>query len=84
MKARPAGSMLTIDDAMCSVREFTTRAELMRYLRAQFDYLNPTEENVTLTHHGYDARIGWDTYRLCIDGQAVLFTDGPLPLLKET
>jgi hypothetical protein len=26
---------------------------------------------------GYDERIGWDTYLVCVEGQPVGFTDGP-------
>jgi hypothetical protein len=38
----------------------------------------PTAANVTIEPYCKDERIGWDTYIVCVDGQAWGFTDGPL------
>lgn len=85
MKARSAGSMQTLDESMQSLVEFADRAEMMAYLKQRFDFWGPTEENVTHEPYGddwtpagnnFDARIGWHTWLVCIDGKAAMFTDG--------
>lgn len=80
IKVRPAGSFRTIDEAMARVVEIKDRAALLEYLREHFDFWKPTEENVTIEKYGVgvDARIGWDTHLICVDGNAALFADGPL------
>lgn len=35
-------------------------------------------ESMTIKPYGYDPRINWDTYIVCLNGQAVGFLDGPL------
>src|SRR4030095_7564651 len=79
MKFRPASSFMTIDEAMKHVREVKTKAELMAFLRDEWLATEETDENVPIEPWRYDARIGWNTHILCIDGQAALFTDGPMP-----
>jgi hypothetical protein len=80
MKARPAGSMMEIGEAMSRCVELADGAALMAYLREHYDFLEPTIQNVTIKPYGRDERIGWDTYLVCIDGKAALFTDGPMIL----
>ena len=78
MKVRPAAGLgLTIDEAMMRVVEIPDRPALMAYLAEHFDFWHPTEANVTIRPYGYDARIGWDTHLICVDGKAALFADGP-------
>lgn len=85
MKVRPAGSMMLLADTMARCVDIADGAALMEYLHEEFYFWNPTPENVTAKKWGYDARIGWDTYLVCIDGKAALFTDGPpdLPPSRE-
>ncbi len=77
MKARFAGSMMTLAESMENVVELKDRAELLKYLSERFDFWNPTDANVTIEPYGFDDRIDWDTHLVCIDGKAALFTDGP-------
>lgn len=70
MKVRPAMSMMTLDESLEYVEEVPDRTALLALLRRRFDFWSPTEENVSIKHHGYDPRIGWDTYLICIDGKA--------------
>lgn len=81
MKVRPAGGLgQTLDEAMQHVREFHTRAALIAFLKLEWLGDEATEENVTIKKYGtgIDERIGWDTHLVCVNGKAVLFTDGPL------
>ncbi len=79
MKARPAVGMgTTIDESMRRAVDISDWAQLMDYLKREYDFWEPTDENVTVEHYGYDERIDWDTHLVCIDGKAALFTDGPL------
>ena len=70
---------MLLEDAMRTCVELPDRAALMEYLATEFYFWNPTAENVTVEHYAYDERISWDTYLVCIDGKAALFTDGPVP-----
>jgi hypothetical protein len=85
MKARFAGSMMSLDESMGNVVEFADRAAMLAYLKEMFGCWSPMDENVT--HQPYtidgspdgdcfDARIGWHTWLVCIDGKAAMFTDG--------
>lgn len=33
---------------------------------------------VVVKPYGYDARIGWDTHLVCVNGNAMGYTDGPV------
>lgn len=37
-------------------------------------------KELTVQQYGWDARIGWDTYLVSIDGCAVGYTNGPLEI----
>lgn len=76
MKIRPAASMLLLDESMEQVVEVSDRTALLAYLRNRYDFWNPTDKNVTIRYYGYDSRIGWTTYLICVDGHAALFADG--------
>lgn len=76
-KVRPAGSMMELSESMKQVVEISDRTALIEYLQREYDFLNPTEENVKVKYHGRDDRIDWDTYLITIDGQATLFANDP-------
>lgn len=79
MKIRPAaGCGKTIYEAMSSVVEVADWQALLSYLQEQFYFWSPTNENVVIKPYCYDARTGWDTYMISIDGKAALFSDGPM------
>lgn len=66
---------------MAQVVELPTKAAALDYLKERYSYWDPTDENVTIEKYGrgIDERIGWDTWLICIDGKAAMFTDGPWP-----
>lgn len=70
--------MQTIDEAMSHVVLIKDRDHLIEYLKREYDFWQPTNENVKIEHYGQDDRIDWDTYLVTIDGKAALFTDGPV------
>jgi hypothetical protein len=63
---------------MQRVTEIADRPALITYLQQHYGFWNPTDANVTMQPYGWDDRIGWDTYLVCVDGKAAVFTDGPL------
>jgi hypothetical protein len=81
MRARPACCSGGLGAALEHQVELHTRAELLAYLRAHYDWMGPTDANVTIRKYGsgIDERIGWDTHLVSIDGKAALFSDGPCP-----
>lgn len=80
MKIRPARGMgTTLDESMQEMSEVNTHAELLVYLQTHYDFWEPTEQNVTIKPYGYDTRNAWHTHIICVDGNAALFSDGPLP-----
>lgn len=62
---------------MDRVVELPDRAALLEYLQREYDFWEPTEENVEVKFYGRDDRIDWDTYLVTIDGKAALFANGP-------
>jgi len=70
---------MTLADSMERVVEIPDREALMVYLLDNFDFWEPTPENVTCKFYARDERIDWDTHLICIDGKAALFADGPIP-----
>lgn len=69
---------LTVFESMSLARDIANWAELLEYLREHYDFWSPDEKSVTLEWYASDERIGWDTWLLCVDGKAALFTDGML------
>lgn len=69
MKFRPHRG--TLEEAMKEV------VELPATKRALAAYLEEPLELLQVKHYMQDDRIGWDTYIVTINDQAVGFTDGP-------
>lgn len=63
----------TLADSMETVVEFKGLFELIEILNTVYD-----PGKVLVKPYGFDARIGWDTYLVTIDGNAVGMTDGPV------
>lgn len=80
MKVRPARGMgTTLDESLEQAFDVPDMAALLEYLKREYYFWEPTAENVSIAPYGFDARCGWDTHLICIDGKAALFSDGPLP-----
>lgn len=71
MKFRPQRGGLA--EAMKEVVEL----DGMDALKARLRSLGWPDGYVRVEPYAYDARIGWDTYIVTIDGNGVGFTDGP-------
>ena len=79
IKIRPAAGLgTTIDEAMSRVVEIEDWEDLFRYLKREYDFWQPTDENVEIKFYCQDKRIGWNTYLVTIDGKAAVFTNGPV------
>jgi hypothetical protein len=57
---------------MKTVQEFNNFQELRNYLE---DLIKTHKGEVTIKPYGYDERIDWDTFIVCVDGDAVGFCD---------
>lgn len=77
MKIRPAMSMLLLAESMERVQEVKDLAALRELVKREFDFWNPTDQNIEFLPWGFDQRIGWDTYLITVDKKAALFCDGP-------
>ena len=75
IRARPAASMLPLDESMAQVREFEDREALFEYVKQAYDFWSPTEETIAVEFYAFDPRINWNTYLLTVDGNAALFLD---------
>ena len=64
-----------LDEAMKEVSEVNSMPELARLLTPE---LKDGDKITVEKYGGFDERIGWDTYIVCINGQACGFTNGPL------
>lgn len=81
VKIRPAAGLgMTLDEAMAVAIEVRDWHELMVAVRVGYGFMGPTDENVTCEKYGrgIDARCGWDTHLVCVDGKAALFASGPI------
>ena len=81
MKIREHRGLLA--DSMETVREIEpTKEALFKLIKESFKnwptMLKIEEKDIHIKpYHGFDDRIGWDTYRVTIDGYGVFgFTDG--------
>jgi hypothetical protein len=63
-------------ESMAETIEFASLDALRSYLQ---ETLPVWVEAVEVKPYGFDARIGWDTYIVTVNGMAVGFTDGPFP-----
>lgn len=61
-------------ESMQTVVELNTEDEFMVHMLKR---TGPKGGGISFTHQGYDNRIGWDTYNVLLDGQAIGMTDGP-------
>ena len=64
-----------LSDSMRTVQRFSCFDDLFKHLSVS-KVGSFCVEDVKVEHYGYDDRIGWDTYILTINGNAVGFTDG--------
>lgn len=69
--------MMELSEAMDQLVEIPDRKALLEYLQREYDFWQPTEENVEVKYYGQDDRIDWNTYLVTIDGKAALFANGP-------
>ncbi|MEK6883043.1 MAG: hypothetical protein AABY22_25690 [Nanoarchaeota archaeon] len=66
-------------ESMETVKEIEPNKESIRkFFTENEDFPEIYEGNIEVEPYGFDKRIGWDTYIVCINGKAVGFTDGPL------
>lgn len=67
-----------LEESMATVVELENRAQLVDYVAAIFkgQWIDP--EKLDVIPQGIDDRIGWDTFIITLDGQAIGFTNGPL------
>lgn len=81
VKARPATSGLSLEQALERAVYLDGRVALFAYLRDAFEFWNPELDDISMEKYGIgiDERCGWDTYLVSVDGKAAVFTDGPLP-----
>lgn len=84
MKIRPAASSALLEDVMKMVVEVPDWNALLIYLQKHYDFWNPTKENITIKPYCYDKRTGWDTYLICVNGNAALFSDGPMNIPNDS
>lgn len=70
MKYRP--NRRYIDESMLEVKEFKDTEELSKHLN-----LNSTDR-LSFIYQGYDKRIGWVSFLVCVNNEAVGHSDGAL------
>lgn len=81
MKVRPASSFLGLGESMERVSEVADAAALKRLLIERYIFPQDlSDDRITIEPYARDDRIGWDTHLICVDGNAVLFSDGPMPV----
>jgi len=84
---RPAGSFLSINNAMSRVVEVENSNELLELIN-RHEIAKVKLEDITFKHCGYDERINWDTYLICVKdkqygSRAVLFSNGIMKITLE-
>jgi hypothetical protein len=67
-----------LGESMDTVILVGDHADLCRVIADDFAWSGEKMGRVTVERYGFDARIGWDTHLVCVDGAAVGYTDGPL------
>lgn len=66
----------SLSDSMKTCREIKSMDELRTHLENIFDpYPVGT---ITVKPYAYDHRIEWETYVVCVEGNAVGFSNGPM------
>jgi hypothetical protein len=74
---RHSGGLAESMDTVILVGDFV---DLCRVIADDFAKLGETMGRVEVVRYGFDARIGWDTHLVCVDGAVVGYADGPLAL----
>jgi len=59
----------SLSDSMDTVVQVASLQELADILKVEVD-------TISIKPYGYDKRIDWDTHLVCVNGDAVGFTDG--------
>lgn len=70
-----------LGESLATVVEIQTFSDLVAQVArhcSDFGWGGVTAETVTVKPYGFDARINWDTHMVCLSGNAVGFTDGPI------
>lgn len=62
-----------LNESMLTVVTVGNLAELIAHLKTLHGIRSAAQ--VTIKHYGYDPRIMWDNYIVCINGEAVGFTN---------
>lgn len=79
MKVRPSSSFMSVDESMKYVLEIPDWESLIAFLAKELRAWRP--DSMVLVEKygsGIDKRIGWDTHLISVDGNACLFSDGPM------
>ena len=66
----------SLEESMRTVVDLRNRADLLEHLRRILAPMPVPPRRVGVRYYCYDARIGWPTFLVTVDGQAVGFTDG--------
>lgn len=82
---RPHAMGMTLDEAMERQRSFDTADELRAFIITETANLGRKlqPDQITSEPYGPDARVGWDTHIVLIDGHACGFADAPLPAVEN-
>lgn len=67
-----------LEESMATVVELESRAQLVDYVAALFGGNEIDPADLDVVPYGIDHQIGWDTFIVTLDGQAIGFTNGPL------
>jgi hypothetical protein len=68
-----------LDDCMKTVKEIEPTKEAVKKYLSDYYGKEVDIDTITVEKYGtFDERIGWDTYIVCIDGNAVGFTNEKL------
>jgi len=64
--------------SLLTVWHFNTREELEAHIRETGDFYRSDKMTIDKYGPGLDERIGWNTYVVCMGGNAIGFTSGPV------
>jgi hypothetical protein len=68
----------TLEESLRTVRTITSREELIEFVAKELGF-TLAEADLKIAAYGFDARTGWSTYIVTVDGLGVVgFTDGEL------
>lgn len=66
----------TLSDSMTTMVDVIDLSDLLTIVQGLFPAAS--HSNITVAEYCYDERVGWDTHIICIDCEAIGFTDGPV------